>query len=141
MKNISITKTRRDYIRSLSAEGKLLIIIEEGVLSITDVLTYSAHTILKRKGSSFIVQKARDHVNTDYALAACYGVERDGSNKVDFMKALDKMYSHFAHVIIIEKDIETIVKTDELPKNVIGKGMSEWYFKRRGYFAGKKFGL
>jgi hypothetical protein len=142
MKNISIAKTRRDYIRSLSAEGPILIIIEEGSLSITDVLSYSAHTILRRKGNSFVIQKARDYVTTHYGLAAHYRISyKTDKDQLDFIEVLDKIYSHFAYVIILEKDTETIVKTDELPKNVIGKGMTEWYFKRRGYFVGKKFGL
>jgi hypothetical protein len=142
MKKILIAKTRRDYIRSLSDEGPILIIIEEGVLSITDVLSYSAHTILKRKGNSFVIHKARDYVSTHYALAAYYNISyKTEEGQLDFIEVLDKIYSHFMHVIIVENSTEIIIKTDELPKNVIGKGMSEWYFKRRGYFAGKKFGL
>jgi hypothetical protein len=137
MKLINKRKLERDTLRDLSAEGPILVIIEEDVY-LGDSYRYAAHTILLRKRNSFVIQKSRDHVTTHYALASYYNIRYQTDNgKLDFMETVDKMYSSFANIVIVDGDFITL-KSSDLP---LPKGLSDWYFQRRGFFTGKKFGL
>jgi hypothetical protein len=132
----SKVKEDRDKMRELASKGAILVLCEDGKFNVLlDGFKYAAHTILERMGSTdYLVKKSRETVQTRAALSYSYG----GVN-LSFMELIDAMYLKFNHIVIVE-DRKTIhfIKVEDLPKQ---NGLSEWYYNKRGYFTGKKFGL
>ena len=138
MKLINKRKLERDKLRDLITQGPILVIIEEDTF-LSDSYRYAANTILLRKGNSFQIEKSRDHLQTHFELASHYNMRYQANDKgeLDFMESIDKIYPSFANIVICSGSI-TIIKSSDLP---LPKGLSDWYFQRRGFFTGKKFGL
>ena len=122
-------KEQRDKMRELASEGAILVLCEENASKIlVDGFKYAAHTILERKGNDeFLIIKSRVY---DYNANTVHR---------NFMKRIDDMYAQFIHVMIVEdRNNITTIKTPDLAPE---KGLSKWYFEKRGHFMGKKFGI
>lgn len=122
--------------RETALEGAMLVICEENCYKfLVDGFKFAADTIVERKGGAFVVSKSKKHRENTKALAEYYGL-MDGLN---FMETMDAIYKCFAHVVVVSDRLEiTNIRTTDLEDE---KGISDWYFNRRGYFTGKKFGL